>query len=47
MARAKSLFSGGLKVNLAFVKNNHNYKKSILNVSLDAWCTTTSDTTVT
>ena len=40
MARTKSFFSGGLKFNLVSVKNNHNYKKSILNVSLDARCAT-------
>ena len=40
MARAKSFFPGGLKFNLAFVKNNHNYEKSVLNVSLDAGCAT-------
>ena len=27
MARAKSFFSGGLKFNLASVKNNHHYEK--------------------
>ena len=27
MARAKSFFPGGLKFNLASVKNNHNYEE--------------------
>ena len=30
----------GLKFNLASVKNNHSYEKSIFNVSLDVWCAT-------
>ena len=40
MSRAKSFFPGGLKFNLDSVKNNHNYEKNILNVSLHAGCAT-------
>ena len=40
MARAKPFFPSGLKFNVASVKNNNNNEKSILNVSLDAWCAT-------
>ena len=41
MACVKPFFPGGVKFNVASVKNNHNNeKKSILNVALDAWCAT-------
>ena len=49
MAHAEPFFPGGLKFNIASDENNHNNgkkKKSILNVSLDAWCATTPDKTV-